>query len=33
MSAAATVVSLPVGEHLTDADVAQVVDAVRSFPA
>ena len=33
MSAAATVVSLPVGEHLTDAEVAQVVTAVRSFPA
>ena len=33
MAAAATVVSLPVGEHLTDDEVARVVDAVRSFPA
>jgi dTDP-4-amino-4,6-dideoxygalactose transaminase len=31
MSAAATVVSLPVGEHLTDTDVAQVVDAVKGY--
>jgi dTDP-4-amino-4,6-dideoxygalactose transaminase len=31
MSAAATVVSLPVGEHLTDAEVAQVVAAVNRY--
>jgi dTDP-4-amino-4,6-dideoxygalactose transaminase len=33
MAAAATVVSLPVGDHLSDDEVARVVDAVRSFPA
>ena len=31
MSAAATVVSLPVGEHLTDDEVVQVIDAVTDY--
>ena len=31
MSAAATVVSLPVGEHLTDEEVAMVIETVSSY--